>query len=80
MMDNFNWLIAELLVEQRMRERLAECGRLPPTPPGPRAERAGVKRALASTFVRLGLRLDPAAGEGLGSPPLPMAQSAGRSL
>jgi len=60
-MNNYNWLIAELLVEQRARELAAPRTRVEPEPAGG----GGVRRALASAFVRLGLRLDPAAGERL---------------
>lgn len=71
-MEHFNWLLQQVLVEQALR-RSNECPLLV-------AERhSGVKRSLATILVRLGLRLDPAAGEGLGGPQRPMAQSAGRS-
>lgn len=62
-MDNFNWLILELLSQQRERQLAAQ----PPALPEQRNGHRGVRHALASTFVRLGLRLDPAAGEGLGA-------------
>jgi len=60
-MNDFGWLILEMQVQQA------------PHPPEPRAlpERRvgqrGVKRSLGATLVRLGLRLDPAAGEVLGT-------------
>ena len=72
-MEHFNWLLQQVMAEQALR-RSTECPLLVPE------RHSGVKRSLATTLVRLGLRLDPAAGEGLGSPPLPMAQSAGRLL
>ena len=68
-MDSFNWLMAELLNEQR--ERLFATQR-PPLPPIEAPERAGMRRTLATIFVRLGLRLDPAAGEGLGTVTAPL--------
>ncbi len=61
-MDQFNWLVGEILVQQRERE-LAARRHTPPAPPG----RDGLRRVLATRMVRLGLRLDPAAGEGLGA-------------
>lgn len=77
-MDNFNWIILELLSQLRTQERhLAPP--LRPSRNGPSGEqRGGVRRALASTFVRLGLRLDPAAGEGLGAFDLPPARKGAR--
>ena len=71
-MEQFNWLLQQVLVEQALR-RSTERPVLVPE------RHSGVKRSLATSLVRLGLRLDPAAGEGLGSRQLPMAQSAGRS-
>lgn len=69
-MDNFDWYLLELLVEQKARERRLAPQ---PVPPAQDRQRGGMKRALASTFVRLGLRLDPAAGEGLGAFDLSLA-------
>ena len=68
-MDSFNWLMAELLNEQR--ERLFATQR-PPIVLSGAPERAGMRRTLATIFVRLGLRLDPAAGEGLGTVTAPL--------
>ena len=61
-MDQYNWLIAEILVEQRVRE-LATAPRAQPE--GPRHD--GLRRTLGTAMVRLGLRLDPAASERLAS-------------
>ena len=66
-MDNFNWLIVELMAEQKRRDQ-----RFASHHPQYRSEEArqapgGVRRALAATLVRLGLRLDPAVGESLGA-------------
>lgn len=69
-MDNFNWLVTELITQQQVRERLNPS----PLPPVRRATQTSpVRRTLASSLVRLGLRLDPAAGEGLGALRLPLA-------
>lgn len=69
-MDSLNWLVMELMTQQMVRERLNPLPKEPihhATPTSP------VRRTLASSLVRLGLRLDPAAGEGLGAVPLPLA-------
>jgi hypothetical protein len=58
-MDGLGWLMADLMNEQRHRE-VALARRVAPA----RAS-AGLKHTLATIIVRLGLRLDPAAGEGL---------------
>ena len=59
-MDQFNWLIAELLVQQRAQELASRPRRLPEG-----AAHKGLRRTLATAIVRLGLRLDPKAGEPL---------------
>jgi len=71
-MNDFNWLVAEMMVEQALHP--AEPRALPVQRNGQR----GVKRSLAATLVRLGLRLDPAAGEGRGAPGLSPASNGGR--
>jgi len=73
-MDNFTWLMADLLREQR--ERMLATQRPPILPEGP--ESAGLRHALGSRLVRLGLRLDPAAGEGLGTYELTIAHPQAR--
>ena len=66
-MDPFSWFVIEMMVEARMDElRYGRPASLRPSG-APREAPGGVKRALAATLVRLGLRLDPAAGEGLGA-------------
>ena len=74
-MDNMNWLITELLSEQRAnqlasvehRMRMeAERERLAPS----------VRRTVAGGLVRLGLRIDPTAGEHA-RPPLALATQKG---
>ena len=69
---NMNWLVMELMAQQALREQELRSQHLPPDWHEPRDGR-GVRRALASTLVRLGLRLDPAAGEGLGAYELSLA-------
>ena len=59
-MDQFNWLVAELLVQQRAKE-LAQEPHMPPEAPA----HTGLRRTVATAIVRLGLRLDPKAGEPL---------------
>lgn len=73
-----NWLMLELLSQQAMRERRLASPRRLPAPDRSRAGRSAIKRALAASLVRLGLRLDPAAGEGLGAFGLPLAQPEAR--
>jgi hypothetical protein len=75
-MTNFNYLICELLAEQKVQEDQRNV-LLPPQWYQPR-ERRNAKRAFASTLVRLGLRLDPAAGEGLGARNFSFAQREAR--
>jgi hypothetical protein len=60
-MHSLHYLLAEELIKERQHELEIATNR-----PGvePRARR-GVRHTLASTFVRVGLRLDPSAGEGL---------------
>lgn len=71
-MNDFNRLVAEMMVEQALHP--AEPRALPVQRNGQR----GVKRSLGATLVRLGLRLDPAAGESLGTLGLSPAGSGGR--
>lgn len=60
-MDNFNLLIAQAMIAQRQREMENVTKERIPAPRGNR----GMRHTLASSFVRVGLRLDPAAGEDL---------------
>ncbi len=76
-MDTFNWMVLEMLTREAARERLN--GQYMERPEAPKRPNP-VKRVLASSLVRLGLRLDPAAGEGLGGLDLSLAQAEGRSL
>ena len=75
-MDYFNYMILDMLTQEAVRERLN--GHRMTKPEAPRRQNP-FKRALASSLVRLGLRLDPAAGEGLGSLGLPLARAEVRS-
>ncbi len=75
-MDFFNYTVYELLARTAAQERLNGYHlELPTAPRRPSL----VKRALASSLVRLGLRLDPAAGEGLSGLDLALAQTEARS-
>ncbi len=75
-MDMFNWMILEMITREAERERLnGHHLELPEAP-----KRANpVTRMIASSLVRLGLRLDPAAGEGLGRLDLSLAHTRGRN-
>lgn len=68
-MDSFNWYVLEILHRQEMSERQLALQVLQEEARKRQPER-GVKRALASFLVRVGLRLDPEAGEGLRVPTL----------
>ncbi len=73
-MDMFNWMVLEMITREQVRERLnAQHLELPEAP----KRTNSVKRMLASSLVRLGLRLDPAAGEGLGRLDLSLAHTEG---
>ncbi len=75
-MDYFNYTVYEMLARMASQERLNRHQlELPEAPARPNP----VKRVLASSLVRLGLRLDPAAGEGLGGLDLALAQTEARS-
>ncbi len=76
-MDNLNWLVLELLSQEMMREQRLASQPLAAVSDGSRDGHGGIKRALAAHFVRLGLRLDPAAGEGLGAFEFSTAQQEG---
>lgn len=74
-MNNMNWLITELLREQRATELASvehrmrmEAERQRPAP--------SIRRTVAAGLVRLGLRIDPAASE-LALPPLAFAAQKG---
>jgi len=60
-MDSLSLLIAEAAVLERQRDLEAITNGPSVSPQAGH----GLRHSLASTFVRLGLRLDPAAGEGL---------------
>lgn len=62
-MDNFSWGIAEMeiMLRQSLIERLQQ---VQPVPPGPERS-TRIRSVLAALLVRAGLRLDPAAAEGL---------------
>ena len=78
-MGAFNATMLELLTEQKLRELHAEFERLHQAADAPMLQGAGLRGAVASTLVRWGLRLDPAAGERLGVLDLaPVASKGGR--
>ena len=77
-MDMFNFFVLEIFSKEAVRERLRTAQPVAPRKSAA-SQRSGVKRALAATLVRLGLRLDPAAGEGLAAPNVPLTrQEAGQ--
>ena len=75
-MDFFNFTIYEMLARTAAQERFDNRFRQAPEPP---KRQNPVKRVLASSLVRLGLRLDPAAGEGLANLGLSLAKTEARS-
>jgi len=72
-MNDFNWLIVEMQMKQALHP--AESRALPVRHVG----QPGIRRSLGATLVRLGLRLNPAAGEGLGTLDLSAGHSGRRS-
>ena len=56
-------LLDELLTEQKLRDLQAEFDQLHLAAAAPAPSGSNLRGALASTLVRWGLRLDPAAGE-----------------
>ncbi len=77
-MDSFNWFVNEMLTREAMRERLEGFPKEQPQAPEQRKQNP-ITRTLASSLVRLGLRLDPAAGEGLGRLDLSLGHTEGRN-
>ncbi len=73
-MDTFNWMVLEMITREHVRE-LMETRQLD-LPEMPK-QTGALMHKLASSLVRLGLRLDPAAGEGLGRLDLSMAHTKG---
>ncbi len=80
-MDYFNWMVMDMITRDAVQERLTAEHRTDQYGEAPEAPKrlSLVTRALASSLVRLGLRLDPAAGEGLDSLDLSLAQTEARS-
>lgn len=75
-MDTFNWMMLEMITREQVRERLNEHHlELPKAP----TRQNPILRRLASSLVRLGLRLDPAAGEVLGRLDLSLVHTKGRN-
>lgn len=77
-MGPYNWTTPEFVAAERMRRRAYEYDLVRSAPSAPHAPAGGVRRAFAAALVRLGLRLDPAAGEGLAGGALTLAQPEGR--
>ncbi len=75
-MDTFNWMVLEMITREQVRERLNRH-HLEMPEARKRQKQNPITRRLALSLVRLGLRLDPAAGEGLGALDLSLAQSEG---
>ena len=57
-MDQFNWLVAEIMVQQRQQQLTSQ----PPAAPEEH-NHEGVRHSLANAIVGLGLRLDRSAGQ-----------------
>ena len=75
-MDYFNYMVCEMLARTALHERLAGMRMEEPAAP---KRLSLVTRVLASSLVRLGLRLDPAAGAGLGGRGFSLARTEARS-
>ena len=72
-------IIQELMLEQTLRERRLDSERTLPAKRREPARPRRLKSALASALVRVGLRLDPAAGEDLRALALSPAGQDGRN-
>lgn len=72
-----NWITPELAAAEAIRRRGYAYDPAHPHERAPRTQAGGLRRAIAATFVRLGLRLDPAAGERLASGALTLARPEG---
>ena len=75
-MDYFNYMVYEMLARTAVHERLAGMRMEEPAAP---KRLSLVTSVLASSLVRLGLRLDPAAGAGLGGRGFSLARTEARS-
>ncbi len=75
-MDTFNWMVMEWIGREAQQAQPTGNRKVEPTKP---RRRTSATRALASLLVRLGLRLDPAAGKGLGAFSFLLAKSANAS-
>ena len=64
-MGPINSTLLELLTEQKLRDLRAEFDQLHLAAAAPAPSGSNLRGALASSLVRWGLRLDPAAGERL---------------
>jgi hypothetical protein len=77
-MNNMSWFILETLALERMRELAALEPRIL-REQDIESQGLGVRRTLAAMLVRLGLRLDPAAGEGLRAFELKLTREGGEA-
>jgi hypothetical protein len=76
-MQNMSYLVQEVLSAQRELELSSARHRMLMQAVDESPGTGGARRALAGGLVRLGLRLHPAAGEGLGAPQLSLAGTNG---
>lgn len=76
-MQSMSYLVLEMVSAERERELSSVRHRMLMRAQDELADAPGVRRSLAAGLVRLGLRLDPAAGEGLGVRALSLAATNG---
>lgn len=69
-MDQLNWVTYEILFEQELEKRRREAKGMRTELPNLPSRRSPLREALAGLLVRVGLLLDPAAGERLRAPDL----------
>jgi hypothetical protein len=72
-MQGMSYLVQEIISAQRELELASAQHRMRIQAQAELLDQGGPRRALAAGLVRLGLRLDPAAGEGLGALDLALA-------
>jgi len=72
-MQGISYLVLEMIAAHRELELDSAQHRMLMQAEAERLDQGSARRALAAGLVRLGLRLDPAAGEGLGALDLALA-------